>query len=380
MKKKIETILASIGIKKQDSHGAVVDPIYLSTNYKFAKLGDHPEFDYSRSGNPTRRLLEDALAALEDGKGAVVTNTGMSSVMLLGALVPLGGNVVLPHDCYGGTFRLFKNLEKRGLLKAHYLDQSAEDFPSKVQTIKPNLIWIETPSNPLLRVVDIEAVTKLAKQVNALTVCDNTFLSPALQNPIELGADFVMHSTTKYINGHTDVVGGAVISKTKEHHEKLYEMANDFGITGSPFDSYQTIRGLRTLTLRMQQHNTSALFIAEELSKHPKVLKVNYPGLVSHPSHELAKKQQKGFGGMLSFEIDLEPSKMNDFLARLEIFTLAESLGGFESLICHPSSMTHAPLTPEEKIEAGIHENLLRISVGLEDKDDLLNDLLSALN
>ena len=379
MKKKIETILSSIGIKKKDSHGAVVDPLYLSTNYKFKELGDHPEFDYSRSGNPTRQLLENALAELEGGEGAVVTNSGMSAVMLLSALVPLKGNIVLPHDCYGGTFRLFKNLEKRGLLTAHYLNQADKDFHSKVLSIQPDLIWIETPSNPLLRLVDISHITALASEIRALTVADNTFLSPALQNPIALGVDFVMHSSTKYINGHSDVIGGAVISKTKDQHEKLYAMANDFGVTGSPFDSYQTIRGLRTLALRMDKHNTNAIFLAEGLNSHPKILKVHYPGLHSHPNHELAKNQQQGFGGMLSFEIDLNTDEINHFLSKLEIFTLAESLGGFESLICHPSSMTHAPLTAEDKREAGIHENLLRISVGLENKEDLLNDLLNAL-
>ena len=379
MKKKIETILSSIGIKKKDSHGAVVDPLYLSTNYKFKELGDHPEFDYSRSGNPTRQLLENALAELEGGEGAVVTNSGMSAVMLLSALVPLKGNIVLPHDCYGGTFRLFKNLEKRGLLTAHYLNQADKDFHSKVLSIQPDLIWIETPSNPLLRLVDISHITALASEIKALTVADNTFLSPALQNPIALGVDFVMHSSTKYINGHSDVIGGAVISKTKDQHEKLYAMANDFGVTGSPFDSYQTIRGLRTLALRMDKHNANAIFLAEGLNSHPKILKVHYPGLHSHPNHELAKNQQQGFGGMLSFEIDLNTDEINHFLSKLEIFTLAESLGGFESLICHPSSMTHAPLTAEEKREAGIHENLLRISAGLENKEDLLNDLLNAL-
>jgi len=379
MKKKIETILSSIGIKKKDSHGAVVDPLYLSTNYKFKELGDHPEFDYSRSGNPTRQLLENALAELEGGEGAVVTNSGMSAVMLLSALVPLKGNIVLPHDCYGGTFRLFKNLEKRGLLTAHFLNQADKDFHQQVLSIKPDLIWIETPSNPLLRLVDISHITALASEIRALTVADNTFLSPALQNPIALGVDFVMHSSTKYINGHSDVIGGAVISKTKDQHEKLYAMANDFGVTGSPFDSYQTIRGLRTLALRMDKHNTNAIFLAEGLNSHPKILKVHYPGLHSHPNHELAKNQQQGFGGMLSFEIDLNTDEINHFLSKLEIFTLAESLGGFESLICHPSSMTHAPLTAEDKREAGIHENLLRISVGLENKEDLLNDLLNAL-
>ena len=379
MKKKIETILSSIGIKKKDSHGAVVDPLYLSTNYKFKELGDHPEFDYSRSGNPTRQLLENALAELEGGEGAVVTNSGMSAVMLLSALVPLKGNIILPHDCYGGTFRLFKNLEKRGLLTAHFLNQADKDFHQQVLSIKPDLIWIETPSNPLLRLVDISHITALASEIRALTVADNTFLSPALQNPIALGVDFVMHSSTKYINGHSDVIGGAVISKTKDQHEKLYAMANDFGVTGSPFDSYQTIRGLRTLALRMDKHNTNAIFLAEGLNSHPKILKVHYPGLHSHPNHELAKNQQQGFGGMLSFEIDLNTDEINHFLSKLEIFTLAESLGGFESLICHPSSMTHAPLTAEDKREAGIHENLLRISVGLENKEDLLNDLLNAL-
>ena len=324
-------------------------------------------------------MLENALAELEGGEGAVVTNSGMSAVMLLSALVPLKGNIVLPHDCYGGTFRLFKNLEKRGLLTAHYLNQADKDFHSKVLSIQPDLIWIETPSNPLLRLVDISHITALASEIKALTVADNTFLSPALQNPIALGVDFVMHSSTKYINGHSDVIGGAVISKTKDQHEKLYAMANDFGVTGSPFDSYQTIRGLRTLALRMDKHNTNAIFLAEGLNSHPKILKVHYPGLHSHPNHELAKNQQQGFGGMLSFEIDLNTDEINHFLSKLEIFTLAESLGGFESLICHPSSMTHAPLTAEDKREAGIHENLLRISAGLENKEDLLNDLLNAL-
>lgn len=374
------TIAAREGIDTDMQHGAVVPPIYLSTNYTFAGFGEKREFDYCRSGNPTRSTLAETLCKLEGGSSAVVTNTGMSAVTLVTSLLGPDDLVLVPHDCYGGCYRLFTSLAKKGAFKLAVVDQGDEEALETALLQRPKLIWVETPSNPLLRLVDIEMIVKKAKASDALVVVDNTFLSPVLQNPLALGADIVIHSTTKFINGHSDVVAGVVIAKSAELGEELAWWANCLGVTGAPFDAFLTLRGLRTLPLRMKQHQTNAEAVVELLKEHPLVEKVNYPGLPDHPQHALAKRQQKGFGAMLSFELKGGESVVRDFLSRLELFCLAESLGGVESLVAHPASMTHAAMTAEARQTAGITDSLIRLAVGIEDPQDLVEDLGQALS
>ena len=376
---KLATIAAQQGICTDENHGAVVPPLYLSTNYTFEEFGKKREYDYSRSGNPTRATLADTLAQLEGGAGAVVTATGMAAATLCTALLSPEDLLVVPHDCYGGCYRLFTSLAKKGSFKLEVVDQNNEKALDEILARKPKMIWLETPSNPLLRLVDIEAISEKAHAQGTLVVADNTFLSPVLQRPLELGADIVIHSTTKYVNGHSDVVAGAVIAKTPELAEELAWWANCLGITGAPFDAYLTLRGLRTLPLRMKQHQLNAEAAVELLKDHPVVAKVHYPGLEDHPQHELAKRQQKGFGAMLSFELKGGVETVKAFLSRLQYFALAESLGGVESLVAHPATMTHASMTEEARQEAGISETLIRISVGVEDPEDLVADLTQAL-
>jgi len=299
----------------------------------------------------------------------------MAAVHLITQLLSSTDTLVIPHDCYGGSYRLFTSLEKRGLLKLKIVNFTLDASFDEILTIKPKVIWIETPSNPLLRLTDISKVVETAKQCGALVAADNTFLSPALQNPLELGVDIVVHSTTKYINGHSDVVGGAVIAKTAELGAELAWWANNIGITGAPFDSYLTLRGIRTLNVRIKQHELNAMAVAEYLEQSPYVEQVYYPGLKSHPQHELAKKQQKGFGGMVSFDIKGDINDSAKFLTSVEQFTLAESLGGVESLICHPATMTHAGMDATARLEAGVGDTMIRVSVGIEDVQDLINDL-----
>lgn len=374
------TLAAREGIDTDTQHGAVVPPIYLSTNYTFAGFGEKREFDYCRSGNPTRSTLAETLCKLEGGSSAVVTNTGMSAVTLVTSLLGPDDLVLVPHDCYGGCYRLFTSLAKKGAFKLAVVDQGDEEALEAALLQRPKLIWVETPSNPLLRLVDIEMIVKKAKASDALVVVDNTFLSPVLQNPLALGADIVIHSTTKFINGHSDVVAGVVIAKSAELGEELAWWANCLGVTGAPFDAFLTLRGLRTLPLRMKQHQTNAEAVVELLKEHPLVEKVNYPGLPDHPQHALAKRQQKGFGAMLSFELKGGESVVRDFLSRLELFCLAESLGGVESLVAHPASMTHAAMTAEARQTAGITDSLIRLAVGIEDPQDLVEDLGQALS
>jgi cystathionine gamma-synthase len=280
-----------------------------------------------------------------------------------------------PHDCYGGTFRLFKSFAEKGTINLDFVDQTDEQAFTQALKKNPKLIWLETPSNPLLRIVDIKKIVQQAKSCGALVVVDNTFLSPIFQKPLDLGADIVVHSTTKYINGHSDVVGGAVIAKNEKVFEDLAWWANCTGVTGAPFDSFMTLRGLRTLDVRIQRHAKNATKVVDYLVSHPQVEHVYYPGLVGHPGHEIAKQQQSGFGSMISFKIKGEVEAVKTFLSGLNIFSLAESLGGVESLICHPSTMTHAAVSLEEQAIAGITQNLLRVSVGIENIDDLLEDL-----
>jgi len=366
-------------IESDTQHGAVVPPLHLSSNFAFAGFAEKRQYDYTRSGNPTRDALADALAELEGGAGAVVTSSGMAALTLLTQLLEPGDVIVAPHDCYGGTFRLFEQQAKKGLFDVEFVDQTDLDALQAACECGPRIILAETPSNPLLRIVDIEAIAALAQECGALFAVDNTFLSPALQNPIELGADLVIHSTTKYINGHSDVVGGCIVAASADLLDEIAYWANCIGITGAPFDSYLTLRGIRTLHPRVRQHEESAALLANALNDHAGVSRVYYPGLESHPGHAIAKRQQRGFGGMVSFEIDGGEVAVKAFVESLEYFSLAESLGGVESLVCHPSSMTHAPLSEEALAKAGIRSNLVRLSVGLESSDDLLADILAGL-
>ncbi|HDY93181.1 MAG TPA: cystathionine gamma-synthase [Pseudoalteromonas sp.] len=368
------TIAVRNGVDADKHHGAVVPPIYLSTTYSFADFDTKREYDYGRSGNPNRDILAETLAKLEGGARGIISATGMAAVHLATQLLNSDDTLVIPHDCYGGSYRLFTSLQKRGLLKLKILDLTKEESLQQILVIKPKLIWIETPSNPVLRLTDIKAVTDVAKQCGALVAADNTFLSPALQNPIKFGVDIVVHSTTKYINGHSDVVGGAVIAATQELGDELAWWANNIGITGAPFDSYLTLRGLRTLNVRLRQHQENALAIAKYLESSEYVSQVYYPGLESHPQHELAKAQQLGFGGMVSFDIKGDINDAAAFLTSLKTFSLAESLGGVESLICHPATMTHAGMEATARLEAGVGDTLIRISVGIEDIHDLVAD------
>ena len=374
------TIAVRHGIEADKHHGAVVPPIYLSTTYSFADFDTKRQYDYGRSGNPNRDILAETLAELEGGAKGIITATGMAAVHLTTQLLNSDDTLVIPHDCYGGSYRLFTSLEKRGLLKLKVLDLTKAENHQEILAIKPKLIWIETPSNPILRLTDIKAITAIAKQSGALVAADNTFLSPALQNPIEFGVDIVVHSTTKYINGHSDVVGGAVIAATQELGDELAWWANNIGITGAPFDSYLTLRGLRTLNVRLKQHQENAFAIAEYLEDSPFVSQVYYPGLASHPQHALAKAQQRGFGGMVSFDIKGDINDAAAFLTGLKEFSLAESLGGVESLICHPATMTHAGMEAKARLEAGVGDTLIRISVGIEDVKDLIADLDRVFN
>lgn len=373
------TAAVRASIESDTQHGAVVPPLHLSSNYAFAAFGEKRQYDYTRSGNPTRDALGQALAELEGGAAAVVTASGMGALMLLTQVLRPGDVIIAPHDCYGGTFRLFQQQSAKGLFEVRFVDQTDLAALARACECGPRVILTETPSNPILRVVDIAAVAKIARACGALYAVDNTFLSPALQNPIEHGADVVIHSTTKYINGHSDVVGGCLVAATDELAETFTYWANVIGITGAPFDSFMTLRGVRTLHARMRQHEESAAVVANLLDQHAAVKRVYYPGLAGHPGHELACRQQRGFGGMISFELAGGEAEVRAFVENLRYFSLAESLGGVESLVCHPASMTHAPLTPEALAEAGISPTLVRLSIGLEGTEDLVADLLEAL-
>jgi cystathionine gamma-synthase len=367
------------GIATDLHHGAVVPPIHLTATFSFQGFDQKRIHDYTRTSNPTRDHLAEALAELEEGKGAVVTSTGMSAVLLALQLVPPGGLVVAPHDCYGGTQRLLNALAQRDLFDVSFrnltVDQPLKDLPRS-----PTLVWIETPSNPLLRITNIRALAEQSHALGALVVADNTFLSPALQRPLVLGADIVVHSTTKYLNGHSDVVGGGVIAADEAVVQHLEWWANCLGITGAPFDSFLTLRGIRTLFPRMAMHVQNAHAVVDALCAHEAVEHVYYPGLSSHPGHEIAAQQQSAFGAMVSFELRGGVDAVRCFVESLHCFTLAESLGGVESLVAHPPTMTHAAMTPEARAAAGIGDHLVRLSVGIEFGPDLVHDLRHALD
>ena len=378
----VDTATAAVraALETDTQHGAVVPPLHLSSNYTFRQFGEKRDYDYTRSGNPTRDALADALCQLEGGAGATVTSSGMAALNLVVQLLQPGELLIAPHDCYGGTYRLFDSLAAKGHFNVQFVDQSDEQALRAACAQQPRMILVETPSNPLLRIIDIEEMAVAARACGALLAVDNTFLSPALQQPLKFGADLVIHSTTKYLNGHSDVVGGAVVAATPELAEKMDWWANCLGITGAPFDAYLTLRGVRSLHARMQQHEKNANVLAELLDEHDFVDKVYYPGLRSHPGHEIAAQQQSGFGGMVSFEIAGGEEAVKVFVENLRLFSLAESLGGVESLVCHPQTMTHAAVCNDTLNEAGIVSNLVRLSVGIECGEDLVIDILQALN
>ncbi|MCF6219708.1 MAG: cystathionine gamma-synthase [Robiginitomaculum sp.] len=366
---KPETKCVTAGIGQDQAYGAVTPPLYLSSTYTFPGFGEMGKYDYGRGGNPNRDALADAISDLEGGAGGVVTSSGMAAIDLVLNLVPHGGLVLAPHDCYGGTFRLLLSRQEQGRFRVEFINQTKDRSPAEIRAKNPDLVFIETPSNPLMRLSDIAALSKATHEVGALAVCDNTFLSPARQTPLALGADIVVHSTTKFINGHSDVVGGAVVAKSEELAEKLAWWANCTGVTGAPFDSFLTLRGLRTLHARMDVQEKNAIEIVQYLRGHKSVKSVHYPDGI------LAQKQQSGSGAMLSFELNAKSEDLKHFFADTGIFQFAESLGGTESLICHPATMTHRAMSQADRDGAGVSDTLVRMSVGMEHKDDLIRVL-----
>ncbi len=375
-----ETMCVHGGVHKDQQYNSVTTPIYPTSTFYWNSLESHSGYDYTRSGNPTRKALEENLAALEGGAGCVATSTGMSAVHCAMALFSPGDHVIAPADLYGGTFRLFdRYLSEKGL-SFTFVDMTKPEQIQAAFRPETRVIWIETPSNPLLKVIDIAAVVALARQHNVMTICDNTFLSPYLQRPLDFGVDIVMHSTTKYINGHSDVVGGCVISRTAETAKRVAWICNALGLSCSPFDAWLVLRGLKTLGCRMEAQQASALEIARFLEAHPLIERVYYPGLESHPQHQLARQQQRGFGAMLAFDTRDGRSVAERVCMKTRLFDVAESLGGIESLISFPVTMSHASMTPEARAAAGITEKTVRVSVGLEHCADLIADLRQALD
>jgi cystathionine gamma-synthase len=375
---KPETAAVHVGVDKDRTFNSVTTPIYPSSTFRFDSVGEHRGYDYTRSGNPTRTALEESLAALEGGTFARATSTGMAAVTAALFLLEQGDHVIAGHDIYGGTYRLFDTIFVRFGVDFTFVDMRDEQAVRAALRPQTRMVWIETPSNPLLNVVDIALMAAIAHGHGALAVCDNTFLSPYFQRPLDLGVGLVIHSTTKYLNGHSDVVGGAVITADENLTAQLSEIVNSLGLANSPFDAWLVLRGIKTLGPRMEAHQRAAFAVARFLEGHPRVARVYYPGLESHPDHELAKRQQKGFGGMVS--LDLDPSVDADlFFSRLRYFQLAESLGGVESLAEQPWTMSHAAISEESRRAAGISPETVRLSVGIEHPDDLVEDLARAL-
>ncbi|TNJ39184.1 PLP-dependent transferase [Chlorobaculum thiosulfatiphilum] len=367
------------GVAPDKAYGAIMTPIYQSSTFVFEDIGKTRGFDYTRSGNPTRKALEDSLAALEGCSFAVAVTTGMAAIASVMHLFSNGDEIICTDDCYGGTARLLRTIEEHFDVRIRFISLRDPEAIRAHINDKTKAVWIETPSNPLLNLIDIAAVTAIARERGLLSIVDNTFLSPYLQQPFRLGADIVVHSTTKYLNGHSDVVGGAILSNRPDLDEKLKFLVNSLGTCAQPFDCWLVLRGIKTLVPRMKEHERNARIVAEFLDGHPKVTRVFYPGLESHPQHELAKRQQRGFGGMVSFELAGGQAEVERVLRGTRIFALAESLGGVESLIEHPATMSHASMTSEHRLAAGITDSVIRLSVGIEDPDDLVADLRQAL-
>ncbi|GAB5521512.1 MAG: PLP-dependent aspartate aminotransferase family protein [Rhodothermales bacterium] len=373
------TRLTLAGQQTDRCYNSIVPPLYQSAIFRFEAPGETKGFDYTRSGNPTRKALEDILADLEGGVGAVAVTSGMAAISTVLATLPGNAHIICSHDCYGGTERLLCTLQEQGKLTVSFVDLTDEVALLEAFRPQTEIVWVETPSNPLLRIVDLEVVARCTKAAGASLVVDNTFLSPLLQQPLALGADVVVYSTTKYINGHSDVVGGAIISGTEAWNDRIQFTANAFGTIAQPFDCWLVLRGLKTLPLRLQQHEANATAVAQFLDEHSAIEQVFYPGLPAHEGHEIAARQQRGFGGMVSFRVRGGAQAVNAILQHTQIFTLAESLGGVESLIEQPATMSHASMRPEQRLEAGITDDVIRLSVGIEAIDDLLADLEQAL-
>lgn len=376
---KFSTKAIHAGQDPDPTTGAVMTPIYQTATYAQTGINEHKGYEYARTGNPTRTALEDCIAALENGRYGLAFASGLAAEQAVLSLLSSGDHIVSSDVLYGGTYRLFEGVMRRYNVETSYVATNASADYEKA--IRPNtkLLWLETPTNPLLRLVDIQAIAEIAHRHNVLLVVDNTFASPYFQQPLDLGADIIVHSTTKYINGHSDVIGGMLVMKEEEIYQNLKFYQNAAGAVPGPFDVWLTLRGVKTLAVRMRQHAENAYVIARFLSEHPRVEKVYYPGLPSHPDHELAKQQMSGFGGMVSFQFKGVLADVDKTVRRFRIFTFAESLGGIESLVCHPVSMTHGAIPANIREASGLTDTLLRLSVGIEDSEDLLADLDQAL-
>ena len=382
-KQDFETRAIHEGQDPDPSTGAIMTPIYATSTYVQERPGVHKGYDYSRSGNPTRKALEDCIASLEEGKAGFAFSSGLAAMSTVMEILSSGDHVIAMDDLYGGTYRLFENVKKRSA-GLDFTFTNLNLLGNLEASLKPNtkMIWVESPSNPLLKIVDLKEISNFAKKHNLISVCDNTFCSPYIQKPLDLGFDIVVHSATKYLNGHSDVIGGVVVTSIERDDltEQLTFLANAIGAVMGPFDSFLVLRSLKTLSVRMECHCKNAMKIAEFLEQHPAIESVIYPGLASHPQHDIAKKQMPLFGGMITIIIKGGLSRATQFLERTNIFALAESLGGVESLIEHPAIMTHASMPKEVREAIGVVDGLIRISVGLESLDDLIDDLNQALS
>jgi len=376
---KFATKAIHAGQEPDPSTGAIMTPIFQTATYVQAGLGEHKGFEYGRTSNPTRSALEGCIAALEEGRYGLAFASGMAAESAILSLLSSGDHIVSCDDLYGGSYRIFERVMRRYNVETSYVPVGNPAAYEKA--IRPNtkMIWLETPTNPLLRLVDIQAIAEIAHRRNLLVVVDNTFASPYFQQPLRLGADIVVHSTTKYINGHSDVIGGALVLNNEEAYEAIKFYENAAGGVPSPFDSWLTLRGIKTLAIRMRQHEENAGLVAKFLAEHPRVEEVYYPGLPSHPDHELAKRQMSGFGGMVSFQFKGTYEDVTQLVRRFKVFALAESLGGVESLVCHPASMTHGSIPKDTREARGLTDTLLRLSVGIEDIEDIIGDLEQVL-
>jgi len=372
-----ETKAIHTGKRPDPAYGAVAVPIYQTSTFAFEEVGKAGEYDYSRTANPTRSVLEETIAALEGGQAGFAFATGMAAEATVIHLLKTGDHVICGDDCYGGTYRLFADVMTPLGIEFSFVRLSSRENIENALRPNTRMLWIETPSNPLLTIVDLEMVVDIARRHKLLTVLDNTFATPYLLKPIEFGVDIVVHSTTKYLNGHCDVVGGAVVTATAEMGEKVHFLLNAMGTCAAPFDSWLVLRGIETLALRMERHQQNAAAVAEYLAGQPGVERVFYPGLKTHPGHDVARRQMRGFGGMVSFEIKVGQRQAEDFLRGLKLFAVAESLGGAASLAELPATMSHASMPPEFRKKVGISDNLVRLSIGLENKADLIADLES---
>lgn len=376
---KFETRAIHDGQAADSKTGAVIVPVYQTSTYQQEAVGKHKGYEYSRTGNPTRHALEVALASLEEGSHGLAFSSGVAATTAVFSLLKTGDHIVAGDDLYGGTYRILEKVLKKWGLSTSYADVDDPDSFKKAIRKNTKLIWIETPTNPLLKIVDIKKVAEISRKRNIILAVDNTFASPYFQRPLSLGADIVVHSTTKYIAGHSDIVGGAVILNDTKIYDELKYYQNAAGAIPGPWDSWLVLRGLKTLAIRMKAHEENALYLAKYLSKHHKVTRVYYPGLASSKNHSIARKQMKGFSGMLSFELKGGRQEIDTFFAHLKLFSLAESLGGVESLISYPAVMTHSSMPRDERLRRGITDNFIRVSVGIENKIDLKLDIAQAL-